>query len=174
MSSNPDITAPVMTDKKKRDPVEPTLIGYLMSGDDILRELLRDHHHDLATAKIALLTTNKEIKSGGRVRPGKVQKATPLLNFLTRSEKLLEGADFLITVTEVTWNAAERLGRKAILDELLTCIEAKENEEGGMKFSIVGPQVSAFAELVERYGAYTPELKDLQSVMAGGPRTVTT
>lgn len=170
-----DITAPVMTDKKKREPAEPTIIGYLDSADDILKELIRDHHHDIASANIALLMTNKEIKSGGRVRPGKVQKASPLLNFLTRSDKLVEGADFLITVTQATWNDADRLGRKAILDELLTCIEAKENEETGeMKFSIVGPQVAAFAELVERYGAYTPELRDLQSVMNSGPRTVTT
>ncbi len=173
--SNTDITAPVMTDKKKREPAEPTLIGDLDSGDDILKELIRTHHHDLATANIRLLCTNKEIKSGGRPRPGKVQKASPLLNFLTRSEKQVEGADFIFLISLPLWNDADRVYRTAILDELLMSIEAKENEETGeMKFSIVGPQVSTSAELIERYGAYTDDLRDLQSVMNSGPRTITT
>lgn len=158
------MTEQVMTDKKQKTS-EPTLIGDLDSGGDILSNLIRQHHHDLAGVRFRLLCTNKEIKSGGRARPGKVQKATPLIKHLASDEHGNE-PDFLVTVSLPMWNDADDFKRTAILDHLLTCIEATEDEKSGeMKYAIVGPQVSEFAEVVERYGIYNESLKDIAHVI---------
>lgn len=167
-------TDPAITDKKQRNS-EPTLIGDLDSGTDILSNLIRKHHLDLAGCRFRLLCTNKEIKSGGRSRPGKVSKATPLIKHLASDDQGNE-PDFIILVSLTQWNDADLSKRTAILDHLLTCIEAKEDEKSGeMKFTIVGPQVAEFAEIVERHGTYNEALKDIAHVIthASGVNPIT-
>lgn len=163
----------VVTEKKgKRAAAEPTLIGLLESGEEIFQELIRKHHHHLASLKILLLCTNKEIKTGGRQRPGKVQKSTPMLRYLT-SNRGDDGADAIITVSLPMWNDADTKARHAILDQLLTCLEVNEDPEtGDLKLAVTSPPLSVFAEIVERYGAFTDELRDLQTVLARTPETV--
>jgi hypothetical protein len=163
---------PVTRNKKQRAQSEPTLIGELDTGGDILKHLVSKHHHHLAGCVIKLLCTNKEIKSGGRSRPGKVQKTTPLVRFLTRDEYGNNEADFLITVSLPMWNEADNHKRTAILDHLLTSIEAAEDETTGeMKYKIVGPQIAEFAEVVERNGAYNPDLQDMKNVLQHAENT---
>lgn len=169
------MTEQVMRDKKEKTPVEPTLIGELESGGEILDELIRKHHHHLASVKILLLCTNKAIKSGGRERPGKVQKATPLIKFLGRSlNDRGDEPDILITVSLTQWNDADRNQRLAILDHLLTCLEAKEDDTTGeTKLSIVSPELSEFVEIIERYGiANSPALLDLKNVLSANPEVI--
>jgi len=163
----------VLGDKKKRTPPEPTIIGLLESGQDILKELIREHHTHLASVNILLLCTNKEIKTGGRQRAGKVQKATPLLKYLT-SKVGDDGADILITVSLPMWNEADGTNRQAMIDHLLTCVQAEEDEESGaLKLSVTSPPLAAFAEIIERYGAYTSELQELRDVLTHTqPQTV--
>lgn len=164
---------PVERDKKQKAQAEPTLIGTLDSGQDLLTELVRQHHQHLASLKILLLCTNKSIKQGGRERPGKVQKATPLIKYLTADARTGEGADVLITVSLPVWNAADGVQRQAIIDHLLTCVEVEENEENGdLKVKVVGPQVAEFAEVAERYGAYSTELRDIQSALNHATKVV--
>lgn len=164
--------APVTTDKKKRQPPEPTLIGLLESGQDMLADLIRKHHHHLASVNILLLNTNKEIKTGGRPRMGKVQKATPLVKYLS-SKVGDDGADILITVSQTMWNDAKDIERRAALDHLLTCIEAEEDEESGdLKLKVVAPPVAAFSEIIERYGAFSDELRELKDVLTHVPAVV--
>lgn len=150
---------------KARASAEPTLIENLGTGDEILQSLVGQFHHHLAAAKIRLLATNKDIKSGGRARPGKVQKTTPLLKFLTRDDEGNE-ADILITVSLAVWNPADHAERTAILDHLLSMIEGSEDETTGVtKLNIVAPQVQEFAEVVERRGLYTAEMRDMANVV---------
>ena len=166
------MTEPVLRDKKEKTPVEPTLIGLLDSGNDILMELVRKHHSHLASLNILLLCTNKEIKSGGRSRPGKVQKMTPILKYFSRKGNGDE-YDVMITVSLPSWNDAEHMKRTAIIDSLLTSIETVEDETtGALKVSIIGPQVAEFAEIVERYGAYNEGLEDLRNVLEHNQQSV--
>lgn len=167
-----DINEPVTTSKKKREPAMPTLISSLETGEDILNHLISKHHHHLASLKILLLCTNKEIKSGGRQKPGKVQKTTPLLKYLTTDARSGKEADVIITVSLPAWNEADNHKRHAMLDHLLTCIETTENEENGeLKVQIVSPQVAEFAEVIERYGAYNHDLEDVAAVLRAATKT---
>lgn len=169
------MTEQVMRDKKEKTPVEPTLIGELESGGEILDELIRKHHHHLASVKILLLCTNKAIKSGGRERPGKVQKATPLVKFLARAmDPNGNEPDMLVTVSLPQWNDADRLQRTAILDHMLTHIQTKEDDKTGeTKLQLVSPELSEFVEIVERYGiANSPALLDLKNVLSANPEVI--
>ncbi len=158
----------VTRNKKQRAQAEPTLIADLDTGNEILRDLVGKFHHHLAAANIRLLCTNKDLKAGGRPRPGKVSKTTPLLKFLCRDEETGDEPDILILVSLPIWNEADHAGRTAILDHLLSMVEGAEDETtGAMKLNIVGPQVQEFAHVVERRGLYNNDIQDLANVVNG-------
>lgn len=163
---------PVTTDKKgKRQKAEPTLIGDLETGTNILENLLRTDFHDIASVEIRTLCTNKEIKQGGRVRPGKVSKATPIQKYAFRQNDV--EPEVIIMVSLPVWNEADLHKRTAIIAHLLSWIQAEENEEDGeLKIKIVSPQVSEFPEIVEKYGAWSPELEDFRQAITSTPATV--
>lgn len=152
--------------KRARAEKEPTLIGDLESGHEILRGLIAQFHTHLASVKVRLLCVNKSIKVGGRERPGKVQKTNPLTRFLTRDEETGDEADVLVMVSLPAWNPAPLEERTAMLDHLLSMIEATEDEDNGsIKLTIVSPQVQEFAEVIERRGLYNTDIQDLANVV---------
>lgn len=165
-------------DKKERPATVPLLYGGFDSVKEVADALIRKHHDHLATANIIFVCRNKEIKSGGRILPGKVSIPNALYKYLTMDALATQNgfkaidhdelpqANFIIEVATETWNPASPDRRIAMIDHLLArCVGEEDPKSGEMKWSMRPPQVQEFPEVAERNGAWNDELGEMKDCL---------
>lgn len=123
---------------------------------DMVRELIANHHPDLALIvdEIAVVFKDKASNSGGRLVLGKVRKAPPLLGVLGDVEY-----KFILELGADAWVDLTSRQQQAFLDHLLLHCVAEE-EDGGYKYFLRAPDVSFFYEELDRWGDWRPRPAD--------------
>lgn len=133
----------------------PLIFAEFEAIEEIAKELIREYHPDLATARIRYICRNKAAKKGGHPVPGSVFKMSPKYEYLV-------GCDFVVEVALEVWNEFNPSQRRAVVDHLLSRCAGEENEEDGeMKWKLRPPVVQEFPEVVERNGQWNNSLIDM-------------
>lgn len=84
----------------------------------------------------------------------KAKKADKFLNFYT-------GIDFIIVVNKEAFEKLSEEHKKALMKHEIDHIEVYEDKEGNPKARLREHDVECFISVVEEYGTWTPELKEL-------------
>lgn len=146
---------------------------YLDAPPDVVSlaaELIAGWHQDLAGARIEFVFVKPTPKSKGRRILGRARKITGLNAHLARHassdslDTLAEPAPFfVIELARIPWTSMERSERLALLDhELSHCYV---DDDGAL--ALVPHDVEEFTAVLERRGAWTP---DLEEFLAAGAR----
>lgn len=123
------------------------------ADDDVmktLKALIGQHHPHLADVadQIAVLFREKAGKVGDVVVAGKTMKAPGILKTLGDQDYA-----FIIELAYDYWTKLSDKQKTALLDHHLCACAAEENEETGeMRFFVATPDVSFFAEEIQRHG----------------------
>lgn len=125
------------------------------AGDAVLnvvRDLVADHHPNLATSldEIAVIFKEKASRSGGVVVLGKSKKAPGIL-------KLLGEADykFIIELAGDEWMNLSDTQRQALLDHCLyACNVTYDEKSGDIKYGLRSPDFSFYKEEIQRWGVW--------------------
>lgn len=122
------------------------------------KRLLKEHHSELATARIRYIWVSEASKKSGRPVLGKVRKISGALQFLT-------DLDFLVEVALDQFNDLTEKQREALVDHLLQRCHGEEDEKTGeMKWSIRDPDVQEFSEILDRHGAWNEDLRGFVTI----------
>lgn len=153
-------------DKKDKAEKMPLLFDDFEAGEKLARELIKEEHPDLATARFRIICRNKASKRGGKPVSGQVKKLAP-------QERFLVDADYLMTIALECWNPLEPWQRVAFVDHLLTRCYGVENETTGeMKWCIRPPDIQEFPEVAARHGQWHAGLEEFaHSLHLGGRRS---
>jgi len=129
---------------------------------EIAKRLIPKYHSELATARIRYVFVDKGGKKGGKAVFGKARRISGVLEFMLE-------LDFLVEVALDSWNDLSDTRRSALVDHLLSRCWGEESEDdpgAGMVWSIKEPDVSEFADIIQRHGAWTDDLRNLQNIMS--------
>jgi hypothetical protein len=106
-------------------------------------------HAHLAPAAITY-TFRQDMQRRGRVRLGVAAKASAKLTYLA-------GFDFVLDFNWTYWGKLSPLQRVALVDHELThCVRGPE----GQGWAVASHDVEEFASIVERWGLWTPDLRE--------------
>jgi len=125
------------------------------AGDAVLglvRELIADHHPNLATSleDIAVIFKEKASKNGGVLVLGKAKKAPKLLEILGEADY-----KFVIELAADEWQNLSDYQRKALLDHCLyTCDVSFDEKSGDVKYGMRSPDFSFYKEEIQRWGVW--------------------
>lgn len=126
---------------------------YIASDDvyDLMRDLVANHHPDLASCvdEIAILFKEKASMQGGNPVVSTVSKASPVLRVLGAKEYR-----FVITIAGDCWNAYSPQEREAEMAHCLLACRVEDADDGGYTYSLARPDVSYFYDELARYGAW--------------------
>lgn len=133
---------------------------YDLSEDlqDIGNDLIRKYHPSLATASIAYLFVNKEIKHKGKLVGGQARTCSKLV-------KAISTYDFVIVISYPTWQKLEERQRLALLDHELEHCFVSETDEGDIKYSILPHDYEEFSSILDRHGLWNGGLEALGAVV---------
>jgi len=124
----------------------------------IASNLIANYHAELADAAILWVFVDKSSVRNGKTILGTVKKCSPFLTWLTNKT-------FIIEVGLDSWNELDADQRTALVDHLLErCCGQEDEKSGEMKWSTREPDVSEFATILERYGAWHPGLEGFVNV----------
>jgi hypothetical protein len=71
--------------------------------------------------------------------------------------------DYVITLAAKPWTQLDEAQRRALLDhELSHCVGEEDPESGEIRWTLRGHDFEDFCAVVERHGAWTPSLEQLQ------------
>lgn len=147
--------------KKEKTVSIPLLFCDHETSEEIARNLISKHHHELAEAKFKFLCRNKAALAGGEKIPGTIKKASPMEKHICGGE-----CDFIMTISLDVWNDYSNTQRTALIDHLLTrCVAQEDPKSGDMKYKVRPPQVQEFPEIAERYGTWNSGLVELNSCL---------
>jgi len=145
----------------EKQPKEETFYSTSEEVEKIAKALIPEYHPELAEANIAYLFVSKTIKSAGKEIGGKASKVSGPNQFLAG------GVDFYLLISFPTWNSPDMSNNRkvALVDHLLERCTGEEDEDNGkMKWKTRSPDVMEFSSILERRGAWTPELSDMVDV----------
>ncbi len=146
---------------KEKEPQVPLMYADHEDSGVLARHLIPNYHSHLASAKIKWLCRNKAAKSGGKLVPGHVKKASPIERHLADDEY-----DFIITISLDVWNELSGDKRMALVDHLLSrCTASESPTTGEYKYRVQPPQVQEFPDVARRHGAWNEDLQALGSSM---------
>lgn len=126
--------------------------------EQIAAGLIPNHHPELASARMMYCFTDSSSVKGGVEVLGKAKKLSGF------TEWALE-RDFVIEVALDRWNELDAPQRIALVDHLLErCTGEEDEQNGSMRYKIRDPEVSEFASILGRHGAWNEALENLVSV----------
>ena len=141
--------------------------------EEVARGLLAEHHPHLLGVRVEFVFMSKTPKSKGREVWGRAKKVSGLNAFLAAGPNDLpehyeeQPADFfVIEVSEEVWERLTAKGKRALVDEKLSCCEIETDEEtGSVGLAVVGPDVAGFEAVIRRHGLWH---EDLESFVKAG------
>ncbi len=120
--------------------------------------LIPNYHPELATARISYVFVSEASSKGGQDLLGKVKKISGFLEWALEY-------DFLIEVAQDKWATLEQQQRTALVDHLLERCTGEEDEKTGeMKWKLREPNVQEFDSILDRHGAWHPQLAGFVSI----------
>lgn len=120
--------------------------------------LIEKHHSHLVNAKILFVFKEGTWNKGGKPCSGEVKCLSPLM--ATISE-----LDFCIILNHKYWAVLDEHFRTILVDHLLSCCNFKEGKDGELTWCKVAPPTLEFPQVVERYGSYNEDLKEMERSM---------
>ena len=129
---------------------------------DLGKHLIEQNFPTLGILKIGFLFRDKSRKIQGRLVPGDARKSSD-------RDWSLHSKDFVIEVAEDVWQEATNEFRLAIMDHLLARVGIDFNEDGTVRMDETTgriktynrkPDITEFTEVIQRHGAYYPELRE--------------
>jgi len=126
----------------------------MLETEPLVDELVKKHHRHLERAKIVILGKPKAGKAHGKVRVATARKAPAGLNALVKDE--IGEVHYIIEIGLDAWDKLTPKGRRIVLDHEL-CHFAGQDEAG--RWGMLGHDVEEFTAILERHGAYRPELE---------------
>lgn len=123
--------------------------------EEVVRELVKAHHHHLEHATIVVLGKPMASKSGGKTNVAKAKRAMPALNALVKDE--IGEIHYLIEIGLDAWDTLDQQKRRIILDHELMHFGGLDEETG--KWGLVVHDVECFTEEIRRYGAWNEDLR---------------
>ena len=127
--------------------------------ESMAKKLIGKYHGFLREAKISYVFKDATWNKDGKPCAGEVKLMSPYVHVLT-------GFDFGVIINYKYWLQLDTKLREAILDHLLSSCTADEDKEGNFKWKKAKPSVNEFPEVIERHGAYTEDLKNLDDALA--------
>jgi len=120
---------------------------------DIMRELVANHHPDLAGCvdEIAIIFREKAAKAGGKVILSKASKASDLFEILGDTPW-----KFIIELPQEEWLALSSRQRQANLDHCLCACRCNTDDKGNVIYSIAPPDFACYYDEFDRWGDWRP------------------
>jgi hypothetical protein len=147
-------------DKRNKVQSVPLLFGGHEAAEEIAKNLIKEHHCHLATARMKYICRNKSTKRAGIPVPGNVYKMSNKFEYLV-------GCDFVVEVALDVWNEYNPQQRIALIDHLLTrCTCTEDEESGDLKWHIRPPEIQEFSEVAERNGTWNLGLAEFGRCLA--------
>ncbi len=130
----------------------------------LMEECIREHHHHLIDAKIAIgWRLGKKADADGRLWLGQAKKGSDL-------DRTLHGYDFVILLNHEAWNSSwftEAMMAALIDHELCHCTvandsngEPKTDEEGRTVYRIRKHDLEEFRDVVARHGQWKDDIRE--------------
>ena len=117
------------------------------------------HATRLSGFEILYLFRDEPATVKGKVKLGQAKKPNPLTVFLC--EKAFDvRPDFLIEIAGELWKELAPFQREALLDHELAHFDCQETKDGETVPTLRAHDVEEFREVLERRGAWMPDLKD--------------
>lgn len=122
---------------------------------DLLRDLVKQYHHDLMHIVDEIVILFKDTAPEDRIAV--VAKASPKLSVLAASPCI-----FTVEIGFNRWEKLTNLQQIALIDRCLCAMESKENPDGGNSYKVLKPDVSYYRDEVARHGfwIYSSEKPD--------------
>lgn len=143
---------------------------------EIADRLIPEHHQEIELwmDEIRYVFRDKAQKSKGRVVLGKAHKVGGMACYLIHSATgdINEFGDqaedmFVVEIAEDAWETLTARQKEALVDHELChfSIEIDEETEGEVIRKIVGHDVEEFRAVVERWGAWKPDLTEFAEAL---------
>lgn len=120
--------------------------------------LIEKHHSHLVNAKILFVFKEGTWNKGGKPCSGEVKCLSPLMATIAE-------LDFCIILNHKYWAVLDEHFRTILVDHLLSCCNFKEGKDGELTWCKVAPPTLEFPQVVERYGSYNEDLKEMERSM---------
>lgn len=136
---------------------------------------------------IVILMRDEMVVQGGRVVLGAVHlpmvqgKLNSLFQWMLEQVSEVENPDFVMILDDVYWESATPKEREILIFHELCHIELKRDKEGDValdddtgraKWKLRGHDVEEFSRVVERYGAYSEDLRQFKAALDKGCEAV--
>jgi hypothetical protein len=149
---------------------------------NLLAEVRKAHHSDLAEARIVVLFREPAAKKGGKTTLGSMAKASAKDRALLGKEDI----DYILTLSSEDWHEGSDRWHRALLDhELSHCIDRGKLEpildENGQitrdvhdnpveaipehKWSLRGHDIEEFNTILERHGAWKDDIAETVRIL---------
>ena len=131
-------------------------------------DVMAEHHPHLLGVRTEFLFMSKTPKSKGRDVWGRAKKVSGLPAFLAVGPNTLpehyedQPLDlFVIEISEEVWGRLTAKGKRALVDhELSHCEIEVDDETGGARLAIVGPDVTEFEAVLRRHGLWNESVEE--------------
>jgi hypothetical protein len=144
--------------KKPKPPAGPKFEHAPESVLTLAARLIDNHHGRLAEANISYIMRNGTWKKKGEIVDADVQVIAGANRFET-------GKHFRVTINADLWNKVGEKTRTYILDKQLSRCMKDETASGDVRWSLCDYQIKEFANLIERHGLITEDLKCLGNAL---------
>jgi hypothetical protein len=144
---------------------------------DIAERLIMAHHPNLELwmDEIRYVFRNEAAKSKGKTVFGKAHKVTALACYLaTNSPGDMNSFDdsppppadmFVMEIAHDVWEVLTREQREALVDHELQHMDVLYAEDGSFKRVIRPHDIEEFNAIVQRHGAWRPDIKDFADAL---------
>jgi hypothetical protein len=142
---------------------------------EIADRLIPEHHQEIELwmDEIRYVFRDKAAKSKGRVVLGKAHKLGGMACYLIHSAPgdLNEFGDqagdmFVVEIAEDAWETLTMRQKEALVDHELAHLSISINEEdGSIQRNIRGHSVEEFTEIIQRHGAWKPDLMEFAEAL---------
>lgn len=132
---------------------------------------------------IVILMRDEAVVQGGRMVLGAVHlpcvqgKLNSLFQWMLRLVSEVDDPDFVMILDNVFWESATAKEREILIFHELCHIELKRDKDGDVmldddtgraKWKLRGHDVEEFSRVVERYGAYSEDLRQFKAALDKG------
>jgi hypothetical protein len=123
----------------------------------VAKPYLDKYHPHVKNIKVEYLFIDKPIRINGQERPMKVQRVSGLNAYLATCNDEPEAEFVVVIINEEVWKLYDDSQREAVMDMALMYISV-DQESGSI--SLRSEDVHGFSEILERHGAWEPNLKN--------------